>query len=340
MTNIKPELLQGLSALLERSKRIIVTNHTNPDGDAMGSVLGLAGLLEKLGHEVQVIVPNEYPEFLNWIHGNDKVLVYEQSIEQAENILAKAEVVFHLDYNALKRSGPMSDVLTACTATKVIIDHHQQPEDFADLLYSDTSMSSTCEMVYHLADAMGWTNHLSVELAEAIYTGLITDTGNFRFGSTSPATHAVASRLLERGVRPDKIAAAVYDVNTPSRLHLLGRALDNMELLSEYRTALIVLTEDDLDKFYKKKGDTEGFVNYGLSMQNVVFSVFAYPRDGLVKMSFRSKGDFDVNQFAREHFGGGGHKNAAGAAVQGKLQEAVKRFKEVLSGYFNELNHA
>jgi phosphoesterase RecJ-like protein len=330
-------LVEGVNELISTSHNILITNHINPDGDAMGSALGLASLLEAAGKKPVVIVPNEYPSFLKWMKGSDGVLNYEAHVEECEELIANADLIFHLDYNSLKRSGSLEHLLVDVSAQRVMIDHHQQPADFADLMYSDPSMSSTSEMVFHLAEALGYRDLLNKDSAEALYTGIITDTGNFRFSSTTPETHRVASALLSLGVESQIIASRVYDSNRPERLLLLARMLQKMEVLKEYNAVILSLTEKDLKDFDYQKGDTEGFVNYGLSIEGIELSIFLYPSHDKVKMSFRSKTKFDVNALARTHFNGGGHLNAAGGVSHDSVEENITRIKNVLPHYVDKL---
>lgn len=335
--NISEELLEEARNLIGQNERIVITNHMNPDGDAMGSALALQEILLALGKDSTVVVPNSYPEFLKWLEGSDNVVVYEEEASRGKQLLKDAELIIHLDYNNLKRSGSMQEPLAHQSAKRMVIDHHQQPDDFADVLISDSTMSSTCEMIFHFIERLDWVQHLSKGGAEALYTGLITDTGNFRFSSTTAETHRVAGEMLKLGVQSQKVASRIYDTNTPQRLGLLSRALERMEIVPETATALITLSESDLQEFNYQRGDTEGFVNYGLSLLGIELSIFAYPHDGLVKISFRSKTDFDVNQFARTHFNGGGHKNAAGAASHSSLENTVKKIKNALRSYEDAL---
>lgn len=315
--------------LIKQARNIVITNHIGPDADAMGSALGLQLLLQQLGKEVQVVVPNAYAETLNFLPGSETVLVFEQNLEAAR-VVSNADLIFHLDYNAYSRSGMMETALRESTAKRILIDHHQQPEDWPDVLYSDIGMSSTCEMIYHFAEAMSWLPALNAAVATNLYAGIMTDTGNFRFSSTSPATHRVVANLLEAGAVPQEIANAVYDSNTRDRLKLLSRTLENMEVFEAEKTVLMPLSRDDLSTFNFKKGDTEGFVNYGLSIHGIVLSVFIKEDEDKVKMSFRSKGDFDVNQLARDYFEGGGHKNAAGGVSFESLPETIAKVKGLL----------
>jgi len=336
MQLLEKQILEFKSWLKPQSE-ILITNHQNPDGDAVGSATALCGVLQKLGYAAQMLMPNEYAENLKWMTLSDSVCFYDNDPAYADAQILACDIIIHLDYNSLKRSGYMQQSLASSGAGKMVIDHHQQPDDFADILISDTSMSSTCEMVYHFLDALNWTEHLDKNLAEALYTGVATDTGNFRFSSTAPATHQVAAQLLALGVESQKVASRVYDSNTPSVIKLLSRALNSMEILPEYHAAIISLSEKDLEECDYKLGDTEGFVNYGLSLIGIELSAFACPRAGALKLSFRSKTTFDVNTLARKHFDGGGHRNAAGGNSSLSLADTIRKIKALLPEYAEEL---
>lgn len=323
--------------LIESAQKIVITNHLNPDGDAIGSALGLWHVLKARGHNAEVIVPNALPEGMEWMAGMDQVRVFEEDQEDCSREIDEADLVIHLDYNSLPRSGVMEEVLTSFSGKSIVIDHHQQPQDFADVMISDPEMSSTCEMVYHFAEAQGWEQHIDKKAGECLYVGLITDTGNFRFSATTPTTHAVAGKLLAKGVESQVIGSLIYDTNSEKKLRLLSRALKNMEVLPEFGTAILYLTPQDLEDFSYSKGDTEGFVNYGLSLKGVELSAFIYQLNDRVKMSFRSKSNFNVNQFARQHFNGGGHLNAAGGVSDVNLEETIDKFKQALRQYEDEL---
>tara|TARA_R110002050_G_scaffold51235_3_gene117931 strand:- start:1609 stop:2637 length:1029 start_codon:yes stop_codon:yes gene_type:complete len=327
---------QFLSWLNPKSS-VLITNHQNPDGDAVGSATALCGVLLKLGYQATMLMPNDYSENLKWMTLADSVQFYNQNPAAADAQIAAADIIIHLDYNSLKRSGAMESALSKTKAKKIVIDHHQQPDDFAEVLISDTSMSSTCQMVFHFLESLGWTKYLDKSLGEALYTGIATDTGNFRFSSTSPSTHHVAADLLALGVESQKVASRVYDSNTPSRFKLLGRALNNMEVLPEFHAAIISLSAEDLEECGYKKGDSEGFVNYGLSLIGIELSAFVCPRGDILKMSFRSKTTFDVNALARKHFDGGGHRNAAGGSSTLSLADTISKIKALLPEYAEEL---
>lgn len=330
-------LAAELKEFLAERPDIIVTNHQNPDGDAVGSATALSGVLMQLGFKVKMIMPNNYAANLKWMSLSEEVIFYDESPLEADQWLKEAGLLIHLDYNNPSRSGSMEGAIRESSARKLMIDHHQQPEDFCDWTYSDTTMSSTCEMVWHFLEAMQWTDLLTKDLAEALYTGIATDTGNFRFSATSPLTHRVAAQLLEKGVENQKVASRVYDSNSLSRFQLLGRALSQMQLQPELHTAIIYLDQKDLNECGFKKGDTEGFVNYGLSLEGMEVAAFILPRDGHYKLSFRSKSQFDVNQFARQYFEGGGHKNAAGGSSNRNLADTLNYLKDCLKAQQTEI---
>jgi phosphoesterase RecJ-like protein len=332
-------IAKELKEFLAERPDIVITNHQNPDGDAVGSATGIAGVLMQLGFRVKMIMPNDYSSNLKWMTLNEEVLFYDQSEEEADIYIENAGLLIHLDYNHPGRSGSMEAAIRHSKTKKLMIDHHQQPDDFCDWTYSDTSMSSTCEMVFHFLEAMGWLELLSKDLAEALYTGIATDTGNFRYSATTPLTHRVAASLLEKGVESQKVASRVYDCNSISRFQLLGRALSDMEVLPQLHAVIMHLDQETLSENGFKKGDTEGFVNYGLSLEGIEVAGFILPREGGYKLSFRSKTDFDVNQFSREHFSGGGHKNAAGGKSDRNLTDTISYLKDCLTLYENQLNN-
>ena len=338
--NMSPSTIEQCKQLIANSQNIVITNHVNPDGDAIGSAVGLQLILDAFGKTSTIVVPNDYPDFLKWMEGTAQPTVFEKETTLATDLVNNADLIFHLDYNALKRSGPMEEVLISAKAKRIVIDHHQQPDNFADVLISETTMSSTCEMVYHFANLLGMNSNITLNAAECLYTGIITDTGNFRFSGTTPVTHEVAARLLEKGVKPHEIASRVYDNNSVNRLGLLGRTLERMKVLPEYGAVLMSLSAKDLAEFNYQKGDTEGFVNYGLSISGIKLSIFLSEKDGLIKISFRSKGDFNVNLMARKLFDGGGHVNAAGAVSELGLEATIEKIKQEFPKYVNELQNA
>jgi len=336
------ETTQIVEKLLASPQNIVIVGHKNPDGDAVGSCLGLSFFLKSLGHSTTVVMPNDFPDFLKWLPGCEEILIYEKEVQKADEIFETAAVIFTLDFNSLDRVGDLQTVLEKATAKFVMIDHHQQPADYATATYSDVKMSSTSEMVFHFMDALGNSDKLSKEIAINLYTGIMTDTGSFRFSSTSPTTHRVAAKLIEAGAQSAIINQNVYDTNSPERMKLLGVALNNLVILPEFHTAYITLTQKDLDDHNFKKGDTEGFVNYALSVKGVVFAVIFIEnkQENIVKISFRSKGYFSVNDFARNYYNGGGHINAAGGKSSQDLNKTISEFISILPRYKNDLINA
>lgn len=326
--------------LLSTSKSIVIVPHKNPDGDAMGSTLALHKYLSKKGHNSIVISPNEYPDFLQWMPGQEEVLIYNAFAKAAQEKIQQADLIFTLDFNHLSRTGAMEEALAKAAAPFIMIDHHQAPADYAVVTYSDTTMSSTCQMVYHFIDALGDTALIDEDMASCLYAGIMTDTGSFRFPSTTKTTHLVVAHLMEKGAKNNEIYEAVHDTNSYSKLQLLGVALKNMKVLPEYNTAYITLTQKELDAHKFQKGDTEGFVNYGLSLKGIIFAVIFIENraDKIIKMSLRSKGDFSVNEFARAHYEGGGHTNAAGGRSTMTMQETIEQFLNTLTDYKTVLN--
>ena len=328
-----------ITAELSKANNIVIVPHKGPDGDAMGSTLALMHFLKDKGHNANVIAPNEYPNFLKWLPGNDQVIIYDESKKLADDIIEKAEIIFTLDFNDLSRCGDMQQALEASEATFIMIDHHQEPANYADYTYSDTSMSSTCEMVYHFIERLRAKNKITPEIASCLYTGIMTDTGSFRFSSTTPNTHRVVADLIEKGAENSKIHQDVFDTNSESRLQLLGKALQNLKVNRQFRTAYITISQKELDAHNFKKGDTEGFVNYGLSLDGIVFAAIFIEnkQEGIIKISFRSKGDFSVNTFARAHFNGGGHNNAAGGRSEMSMNDTIVEFNKLLPEYKEQL---
>lgn len=325
--------------LLSVPKKIAIIPHKNPDGDAIGSTLALWHYLKNKGHDALVVAPNDFPKFLKWMPGTDHILNFEKENTQAKERITNAEVIFTLDFNHLGRVGQMTASLEAATATFVMVDHHQEPSDYAQIMYSDVSMSSTCEMVYHLLKYLDAEDEITPEMANCIYTGILTDTGSFKFKATTSVTHRIVANLIDKGADNTTIHSRIYDTNSPSRLHLLGCALKNMVILPEFNTTYITLSQEELDHYNFSKGDTEGFVNYGLTLENIRFAVIFIENreEGILKISLRSVGDFDVNSFARQFFEGGGHANAAGGKSNLSIAETTRYFESLLPQFKKEL---
>ena len=336
---IKAQIPQ-IKALLSVPKNIVIVPHRNPDGDAMGSTLGLYHYLKLYNHNVTVIAPNDYPDFLKWLPGDETVLKFETQQKDCNTLIEKADLIFTLDFNAFHRAGhQMAEVLEASSATKLMIDHHQQPDDYAKYMYSDVKMSSTCEMVYNFIEMLGDTDRIDATIATCLYVGIMTDTGSFRFPATTSRTHHVIGDLIEKGANNSEIHNNIYDTNSYSRLQLLGRAMQNLKVIPELRTAYMSLSQAELDEFNFKKGDTEGFVNYALSLNNIIFAAIFIEskQDQIIKISLRSKGEFSVNEFSRAHFHGGGHTNAAGGRSDDDMQTTITNFISILPQYKQDL---
>ncbi len=332
--------IQGVQTLLKTPKNIVIIPHKNPDGDAIGSTLALWHYLKEGQHNAVIIAPNDYPDFLKWMPGENEIVKYDSQREQAETLLKNANVIFTLDFNDWSRIGDMGHSVADLDATFIMIDHHQQPSDYATFMYSDTNMSSTCEMVYNFITFLGDEDHINAEMASCMYTGIMTDTGSFRFKATTSKTHRIIANLIDKGAENDAIHNAIYDTNSLSRIHLLGCALKNLVVLEEFNTVYITISKEELQQYDFKKGDTEGFVNYGLSLKGIKFAAIFIEnlQEPYVKMSLRSKGDFSVNEFARAHFNGGGHTNAAGGRSDDSMQDTITRFTKILTDYKSVLN--
>ena len=330
---MKIQDIQAIQSLLATPKRIAIIPHRNPDGDAMGSTLGLYHFLIKNNHQATVISPNEFPEFLAWLPGSETVLVFEQDKENCTKILEQADIVFTLDFNAFHRVGEMEKVLEVLDTTYIMIDHHQKPDDYAAYTYSDITFGSTCEMVYNFISFLNQKDQIDKTIGTCIYTGILTDSGSFKFPNTTGNTHRIVAELIDLGVENTTIPNLLFDNSSYNRLQLLGRALQNLKIIPEHKTSYITLTQAELDLFNHEKGDTEGIVNYGLSIKGIQFTaIFIEKKDEkIIKISFRSQGGFDVNEFAREHFNGGGHRNAAGGKSELSMEETIEKFENLVS---------
>lgn len=333
---IKNQLKQ-LKQWLDKPATVVIIPHKNPDGDAMGSCLAWQGMLNQLGHSTSVIAPNDYPTFLHWLPGHDSVLIYENDQELANKLIAGANIVFTLDFNTLKRIDQIGARVAESAAKKVMIDHHQEPDDYADIMFSNPAIGSTCEFVFQIIDAMGLAKHINQDIASCLYTGIVTDTGSFRFPSVTSATHRAVATLIDAGANHSEIHEKIKDNARPDRLKLLGIALKNMVFISEYKTAYITISQEELDACNYQKGDTEGFVNYGLSVAGIEMAVLMTEskKEEMIKISFRSKGDLAVNLFAKTYFDGGGHINAAGGKSNKTLRETEAYFLKSLAAFLS-----
>ncbi|MFP4046309.1 MAG: DHH family phosphoesterase [Bacteroidales bacterium] len=338
MENIKNGQIDNVKDYLKNCNNIMIVTHYNPDGDAIGSSLALYKYLKNKGFEVDVVVPNEYPKFLHWLPNNEKIIIYENDKRFVDNKLSKANLLFFIDFNVLDRIQGMETVIKQSNLPKILIDHHPNPENSFDITISDTSVSSTAELLYELLYKLSGENSIDYEIAECLYTGIMTDTGSFSYNSSLPATYYVVSRLLETGIDKDKIYWNVYDNYSTDRMRLLGYCLNKkMNVFERYAAACISITTDELEMFNYNIGDSEGFVNYPLAIKGIVFSVIFIEQKDHIKISFRSKGNFHANKFAENHFNGGGHRNAAGGYSEKSMKETLEKFVSLLPNYKNEL---
>ena len=314
--------------------------HQKPDGDAMGSTLGLYHFLLQLGHDAKVISPTNWASFIGWMPGIHTVLDYERQTDISNGLIKNADWIFCLDFNTLSRTKRMEEALNEATGERILIDHHREPqEDKFAYGISDTGKSSTCEMVYDFIMNSGHSNKITDEVAQCLYAGVMTDTGSFRFPSTTASVHKMVAHLKELGLIHAPIHEALFDNGSEARLRFIGNVLLNrMEVFYEYNTALISVPQQDLIKFDIKTGDTEGLVNYPLSIEGIKLAAIIIDRGEERKCSFRSKGEFDVNTFARTYFNGGGHFNAAGGATTDSLEKAVSDFKTAMAEHRKELS--
>jgi bifunctional oligoribonuclease and PAP phosphatase NrnA len=334
MQNIK-----AFKEFLAHPRKAVIVTHFKPDADALGSSLGLAGYLLKKNHQVQVITPSDYPDFISWMPGNQNVLVFHKDKPAAAaNFVKAADIIFCLDFSSLKRINELGEMVSQSSSKKVLIDHHLDPEDFAEFVQWDTSAASTAELVYDLIHEMDDDHLIDSDIADCLYAGLMTDTGSFRHPNTTVKVFKVASELVSKGANPAKVSKLIYDTNTIERLRLMGFVLsERLHVVPEFRTAYITLSADDLRKYGSQTGDTEGLVNFGLSIKGVRLSVLISDRRENIKLSFRSLGEFSVNDFARKHFDGGGHKNAAGGQTDLSLEQTLKKFLDLLPQYKSDL---
>lgn len=324
--------------LLSIPRNIVITTHQNPDGDAMGSSLGLAGVFLEFGHKVTVITPTDYPKFLKWLPFQEIVINFESNPVEAEQAWQKADLICCLDFSVAERVKGLQIWVEKSTKPILLIDHHEMPTIEATFVYWNQKAAATCQLVYEMLQELDWLTHLDTKAAQCLYVGLLTDTGSFRFPSTTPSVHEVAAGLLSKGANPGETHRRLFDGQSFERLKFLGYALgEKLIYLPDYRVAYFVFSEEELKKFNSQNGDTEGIVNYGLTINGVVMSVIFVEKEGMIKMSFRSVDGFSVSNFAREHFQGGGHHNAAGGRSHASLQETVQGFLDILPKYKEEL---
>ncbi|MDR3286142.1 MAG: bifunctional oligoribonuclease/PAP phosphatase NrnA [Prevotellaceae bacterium] len=326
-----------LNEYLHLAKRAAIIIHTNPDGDAIGSSVALSHILKKLKISSTVIVSNNFPDFLKWIADSEKIIVYTEKKSVARAAIKEADIIFCLDFNALDRIDVLEKIVKETTAPRILIDHHVAPKDEFDLKFSYYPISSTSELVYRIGVKLLGTKIFPKKTAEALFCGMMTDSGTFSHSSSYPDFFKIIANLLECGVDKEKITHLIYDNFSENRMKLLGYALSKMIVLPQYHTAYILLSRNDLKQFDFKIGDSEGFVNYPLSIKGVVLSLLLVEKEDHLKMSLRSQGNFDVNKLARKYFNGGGHKNAAGGKMFCKPEECGNEIEKILEKYEKSL---
>lgn len=329
---IEQKKVEELRNILSSPKQITVVSHVNPDGDAIGSGLAWTAMLEKHGHTVRFMVPNAYPAFLDWMAGINDTYIYKMDPDACAGFVAGSEVIFCMDFNQINRIEQLGEEIEKNkTAVRVLIDHHLEPPQEYDLMFSDTGSSSTALLTCELIEALGWEKEISYPVAEALYVGINTDTGNFAFGHLTPELFRVIARLVEKGVDPPKLNIAIYNNYSAERMRLMGYMLnEKMEVMPQYRAACMALDKEEQKKYNFQPGDSEGFVNLPLSIKNIALTAFFLETRECIKVSLRSQGDIDVNQMARQYYNGGGHKNAAGGKHFGSIEQAVDIFKQIL----------
>ncbi len=331
--------LDLFKAKLDTPQKIVITTHYKPDADALGSSLGMANYLIKKGHHVQVITPSDYPDFLKWMKGNDDVAVYsDETHDWVADQISEADIIITLDFSVLSRINQMGEMVREAKGFKVNVDHHLAPEDFADFRLWNTKAAATCELCYELIVALGDEALIDEAIANCLYAGIMTDTGGFRHSNTTKNVHEVVAKLIDLGADNSQVAKNIYDKSSLNRLRFLGFALgENLQVIEEYHTAYFALKNKDLAKYNSKTGDTEGLVNYALSIEGITLGALFKETDEGVKISLRSTGEFPANEIASKFFNGGGHRNAAGGRVFDSLEDTVEKFKSILSEYKDQL---
>ena len=328
--------LERLKTIVSEGNFFVLTCHTGPDGDALGSTLGLANYLNTLGKEALVVVPDAYPDFLAWMPGSQEILRFDKHREKAELMIAMADVIFAMDYNALSRVDDMGALIAKSKAKKVLVDHHLSPENFCDLSFSYPQLSSTCEVVFRLIVAMGGYDQLGKAACECIYAGMMTDTGCFSYGPCTQEVYLIISMLMQKEINKDRIYNKVFNNYSEGRLRLMGYVLyEKLRVFPDHHAALITLSREEMARFDFNKGDSEGLVNIPLQMKGIYFSAFLREdtEKDLIRVSLRSQGTFACNKFAAQYFNGGGHLNASGGQYNGTLEEATEIFEKALEEF-------
>jgi phosphoesterase RecJ-like protein len=325
----------SLIKLLAQPQKIVITTHHKPDGDAMGSSLGLYNYLIQQGHHAKVISPTDYPDFLSWLPGNDEVIIFTEQAEEATALIAAADLIFCLDFNALNRINEMGALVGESNALKIMIDHHLEPQDFDDYRYWDINACATAQLIYtFIVEEFNNKKFINKDVATCLYTGIMTDSASFSLPKTTSAVHLIVADLIDAGAINWQIHEQIYKNASENRLRFLGICIsERLEVLHEFKTAIIAVTKDDLEKYDVITGDTEGIVNYALSIAGIKLAAFIVERNDKVKLSLRSKGEFPANEICKRYFNGGGHRNAAGGMSTDSLEQVVAQFKLILPEY-------
>lgn len=338
MERFDSEIIKQFKTVLEKNDgNIVLVPHVNADGDATGSVFGLWNALSNKGLSVKVVSPNRYANYYNWMNGHKETIVYSKKEKEATAILNDAKVLICCDFNHPSRAGSIEKLVEDFHGTKVMIDHHPNPSDFCDITISDPSRSSTAELVFALLEELDYLEYVDKDVASSLFAGIMTDTGSFNYNVSDPATFETVSKLLGYGINQDEIHSYIYDNFSANRMRLLGHCLEHMKVFPEYHAAYMFISKKDKKQFHFQKGDSEGFVNYPLSIKGISFSALFTENDDHIKASFRSKGSFPTNIFSEENYNGGGHLNASGGEVFISLDEAMIKFEKLLPKYEEQL---
>ncbi len=334
MKSIPKKLISEIKKHLSDSGKIIVLTHKNPDGDAIGSMLGLCHYLRNKKYEVTAITPDEYPEFLQWMPGSSDVIRFSKDKKRGIKAIKEADIIFNLDFNTSDRLGGMEAYVLSSTSIKILIDHHPSPSAFSDYIISETTASSAAELIFLFIKALDGKSHWTKQIAECLFTGIMTDTGCFSYNSSAGDTYRIVAELLDTGINKDDIFSKVYNNFSDNRMRLLGYVLDKKMVVNrDYKTAYISLTQKELKEYKFTFGDSEGFVNYPLCIKGIIFSALFIEKDKFIKISFRSKGNFPANIFSEKYFNGGGHLNAAGGESYESLSATISKFTSLLPRY-------
>ena len=338
MNLINKEVIKKIKDVLKKSSKILITTHMNADGDALGTSIALALLLKKLGKEVRIMTPNDFPEFLKWLPGQDMITIHMKNPKETQIWAEKGDLIFILDYNDPKRIKNAEKIILESKAYKVLIDHHPNPVNFADLTISETDYGSAAELLYAIIRGLGYSDLVDKDIATCLFAGIMTDTGCFSYNCSYPGVFNTVAQLMDYNIDKDKIYSQVYDNFSESRMRLMGYCLnEKMKVINDFNTAFIYISMEELKRFNHSPGDTEGFVNLPFSIKGVRFTALFIEKKDHVKISFRSRGNFDVNDFSTKYFNGGGHLNASGGEWKQSLDNTIERFVELLPLYSDKL---